>query len=51
MTNKDVIENLKMIHLLFIKPNTEEHYGEKDTLTNYCPHCGADMREGATWTS
>ena len=21
----------------------EEHYGEVDTLTNYCPHCGAKM--------
>lgn len=24
----------------------EEHYGEEDTLTMYCPNCGADMREG-----
>lgn len=22
----------------------EEHEGEEDTLTNYCPNCGADMR-------
>ena len=21
------------------------HSGEEDTLTNYCPNCGADMRE------
>lgn len=21
----------------------EEHYGEEDTLTEYCPHCGAKM--------
>ena len=23
----------------------EEHQGEADTLTNYCPHCGAKMDE------
>lgn len=23
----------------------EEHYGEFDTLTNFCPECGADMRQ------
>lgn len=22
-----------------------EHYGEEDTLTDYCPHCGAKMDE------
>lgn len=21
-----------------------EHYGDEDTLTNFCPNCGADMR-------
>ena len=24
----------------------EEHYGEEDTLTTYCPNCGAEMKEG-----
>ncbi len=24
----------------------EEHNGEEDTLPNYCPNCGADMRKG-----
>lgn len=23
-----------------------EHNGEEDTLTEFCPNCGADMREG-----
>lgn len=26
----------------------EEHHGDQDTLTDYCPHCGAKM-DGIFW--
>ena len=29
----------------------EEHKGEKDTLPNFCPNCGADMRVQKKWNT
>lgn len=42
----DIVDSL-VFHIWMCSECGQRHFGYKNTLTNFCPNCGADMRKGS----